>query len=369
MKKRFEMSIPRFEEKLKKRQEEGILRQLPSSCTGIDFASNDYLGYARSEELRERILQKIKYAPIGSTGSRLLTGNSPLAEQLECELADFFGGESALLFNSGYDLNCGLISTLVEKEDTVIMDGNVHASLKQGAKLAGAKRFFFRHNDISHLQKRLEQSRGITFVVVESIYSMDGDSAPLSRIIDLCEKHNARLIIDEAHAVGVAGIEGKGLAADPQWQKNIFARIITFGKALGVQGAAFIGNKTLKKYLINFCNNFIYTTAPSYPTLFSIGEAVKLLKEGHNRDKLHANINFFNRKMNISGHRAPVYSFIMDKKYLKKTGNSLKRQGLLVNPIFSPTVQQGTERLRVCLHAFNTKEEISFLAQKLKEVL
>ena len=369
MKKRSDMVNTRFEEKLKKRQTEGILRKLPSANVGVDFTSNDYLGYARSKDLRKNILEKIKDTPIGSTGSRLLTGNSLLAEQLEEELAYFFGGPSALLFNSGYELNSGLLSCIAEKSDTILMDQNVHVSIKQGAKSSGAKCFYFRHNDLSHLQKRLEKGQGVLFVVVESVYSMDGDISPLSEIIHLTQKYHAHLIIDEAHAVGVLGEEGRGLAARVDWQKNIFARVITFGKALGVQGAAVIGSKLLKKYLINFCPSLIYTTACSFPTLVSIVEAVKLLKKGRNRKELQSNIAFFNQKMNISHHPAAVYSFVMDKAQLRKNSDSLKQQGFLVNPVFSPTVQQGTERLRVCLHAFNTPEEISLLTQKLKEVL
>ena len=363
------MPTARFEKKLRKRQQEGILRKLPSTGVGIDFTSNDYLGYAQSQTLRKRVLEKIQDIPLGSTGSRLLTGNSFIAEQLEESLAHFFAAEAALLFSSGYTLNLGLLSTIAEKSDTILMDQNVHVSIKQGAKASGARCFYFRHNDTSHLEKRLEQAQGIVFVVVESVYSMDGDITPLSEIIHLTEKYHAHLIVDEAHAVGVIGEKGRGILSKPNWQKKVFAKVITFGKALGVQGAALMGSTLLKEYMINFCHPLIYTTAPSYHTLISIKEALAFLQEERNLKELRTNITFFNRKMNILHHPTAVYSFTMNKTLLRKTSDYLREQKILVNPIFSPTVRKGSERLRVCIHAFNTKDEISLLAQKLQELL
>ena len=361
------MFVETAKKKLKRRKEEGIYRTLPRVRTGIDFTSNDYLGYARDVRVRDILVEET--TSLGSTGSRLLTGNSLLAETLERELAEFFQTESALLFNSGYCLNSGLMAALAQKEDVVLMDMNVHSSIKTGAVLSGAKRFFFRHNDLYHLEKRLSGNKGNIFVIVESLYSMDGDTAPLEETAALCEKYKAYLIVDEAHATGVLGPEGRGMVCRWGLENKILARVITFGKAMGVHGAALLGSEWLKEYCVNYCHSFIYTTALPPFSLTAIKRSMKLLKQGRGRKKLEDNIDFFNREMNILSHPAPIYSFPMERSLLKKTANLLQSKGLTVYPVFSPTVKKDMERLRVCLHAFNTEEEISQLTKVLREVL
>ncbi len=213
---------------LQKREEQGLLRKLSIIDKRIDFTSNDYLGFARSPELFEMIEKIIIQSErrVGSGGSRLLSGNSNEAEELERYLAMFHNAPAALLFNSGYDANIGLLSSVAKKSDIILYDELVHASIHDGMRLSKADSFPFRHNDLSHLEERFNNSSGNIFVAVESIYSMDGDMAPLKEISDLCKKHNANLIVDEAHATGVFG---KGLVQNFKLEEDVFARVHTFG--------------------------------------------------------------------------------------------------------------------------------------------
>ena len=358
--------------RLQKNREQGLWRNLSVDKRETDFSSNDYLGHARSLELHKKIVDNIRKYPVGSTGSRLLTGNSDLALDLERYLADFFNSKEALLFNSGLDLNIGLLSCLGREDDVLIMDELAHASLKAGAKLSKSKRLFFRHNDIEHLEKRLESNAGKNiFVVVESVYSMDGDLAPLAELVDICEKYSAELIVDEAHSAGVLGPMGKGLVCQLGLEEKVLARIHTFGKAFGVHGAVCLGKKELRDYLINFCHTFIYTTAAAPHSLVAIWQSLEFLKQNpKNLEKLQNNIQLFNDELGFKDHRSSIYSFVVgDGQKAKKYSSDLGGLGMAINSILSPTVQQGTERLRVCLHAYNTEYEIKTLAQFLRERL
>ena len=215
----------------------------------------------------------------------------------------------------------------------------------------------------------------MVFVVVESVYSMDGDLAPLDALVSLCKKYKAYLIIDEAHASGVLGPQGRGLVCQLGLEKEVWARTVTFGKAFGVQGALFLGNQILKDYLCNFCVPFIYTTALSPFTLTSIGESVKFLRDDDsNLRQLHSNRDLFNEVLGMStgidGHPAPIYSFIFGSgEKAKAIAAQLAQKGLWANAILSPTVRQGTERLRICLHAFNCHDDILCLASHFKGFL
>ena len=223
------------------REKEGLLRKLSSENNLIDFSSNDYLGFARSDELKNIISSEagaLNFKPkTGSTGSRLLTGNTKYAEELECFIAQFHKAEAGLIFNSGYDANLGLISSAAKKGDVIFYDELSHASIYDGARLSKSESFPFRHNDLNHLEERLEyfseKKYENCFVIVESVYSMDGDFSPLKEIAALCEKYNANLIVDEAHATGVFGSKGEGKVVELNLEKKVFARVHTFGKALG----------------------------------------------------------------------------------------------------------------------------------------
>ena len=212
----------------------------------------------------------------GSGGSRLLAGNYPLIEKLEKSIASFHDAEAGLIFNSGYDANIGLLSCIALKEDTILYDQLIHASLRDGIRLGYAQSFSFEHNNPASLELRLKQAAGTVYVVTESLFSMDGDLAPLQEMAALCEQYNAKLIVDEAHATGIVGEHGEGLVQHLQLQSKCFARIHTFGKALGVHGAIVLGSSFLRSYLINFSRPFIYTTALPPCTVQHIAEAYKL---------------------------------------------------------------------------------------------
>jgi 8-amino-7-oxononanoate synthase len=260
-------------ELLEKRRSAGLLRSLKTPENLIDFCSNDYLGLARSVTLRQTIEQSVAVHSNrlnGSTGSRLLAGNSALAEELETELAAFHDTEAALIFNSGYDANVGLLASLPQRGDTLLTDDLIHASMIDGARLSVANRFKFRHNDLDDLENRLKRATGTVYVAIESVYSMDGDLAPLTEIVELCEHYEAALIVDEAHATGVFGPQGGGLVQSLGLQKRVFARVHTFGKALGVHGAAVVGSASLRDFLINFARSFVYSTALPPHSLLAI---------------------------------------------------------------------------------------------------
>ena len=218
----------RFERALEERQLAGNLRQLRPASTRVDFCSNDYLGLARTDLLVEQAP-----ARAGATGSRLITGNYPAIELLEGQLATYHGAESGLIFGSGYTANIGLLTCVARRGDTLLYDQLCHASLRDGLQLSPARTLGFRHNDLDELEAKLRRSGGQRFVVVESIYSMDGDAAPLVDLTSLCTRYDAALIVDEAHAVGVFGARGEGLVSALGLEAAVWARIVTFGKEIG----------------------------------------------------------------------------------------------------------------------------------------
>lgn len=365
---------PYMLDRLRQRELNQQKRVLVKNKWPFDFASNDYLGFARSPLLQERILQKMQTIDsIGATGSRLLTGNSALAEEVEEQIARFFGFEKALIFPCGFTLNCSLLAAFAEEHDSILMDENVHASLKNGLKLSPAPGYFFRHNDLNQLEARLSKQRSKRreiFVVLESLYSMDGDSLDLEEVLRLCEHYSARLIIDEAHAVGVLGDRGRGLVCDLSKQKETFAQVITFGKAFGCHGGALLGSRELIDYATNFCHSFIYTTGLAAYSYIAIGEALRLFEEDAKPFlDLHKKIGIFNRELGIE-HKTPIYSFpFEDTDRLRHSARHLQELGFGILPIYSPTVRKGTERLRVSIHAHNTDSEIEMCARELRKFL
>jgi len=357
-------------EALHKREEQGALRKLSLVNKGVDFCSNDYLGFARSEALHKMILKEEAKAGIhnGSGGSRLLTGNSVAVEKLEELVAHMHKVPAALLFNSGYDANIGLFSSVPGKDDTIIYDELVHASIHDGIRLSRAQSFPFRHNDLTHLRERINTAKGNVFATIESIYSMDGDIAPLKEIADLCSSLNANLIVDEAHATGVFNM---GLVQQSHLEDKVFARIHTFGKALGCHGAIVAGSKTLKEYLINYARSFIYTTALPMHSIISIECAYRLLEQSKGTvKKLHEIIQYFRQKAynqkNTKGKwidsSSSIQSLVVPgNTNVKKLALAIQQYDMDVRPIMSPTVPRGKERIRICLHSYNTTKEIDKL--------
>jgi 8-amino-7-oxononanoate synthase len=371
----------KLNEKFKERSKENALRKLGASNSLVDFSSNDYLDFAQSEAVFEKATKILKDRGLrqnGSTGSRLLSGNSGFYEETENKIADFHQAESALVFNSGYDANLGFFSCVPQRGDLVFYDELVHASIRDGIRLGLAKAVKFKHNDLDDLKKKIEQSPLLSttgkgspneiYVVTESVFSMDGDSPDLEAFAGFCAENGFRLVVDEAHAIGVLGENGEGLTQKSNFQNKVFARLVTFGKALGCHGAAILGSENLKNYLVNFARSFIYTTALPPHSIASIQAAYdELEKNPIPREKLRENIEYFKtgiRENNLEKFFVPSNSAIHccqipGNENVKKLSEVLRKNGFDVKPILSPTVPKGKERLRFCLHSYNSKEEIS----------
>lgn len=364
--------------KLKFREKENALRKLKLQTFKHDFFSNDYLGFVRSGVIEQRIAQmENKSFLSGSTGSRLLSGNYSLITESERFVANYHNAESALLFNSGYTANVGFFSCVPQRGEVVLYDALIHASIRDGLLLGMAHAYKFRHNDTKHLEvllKKHSKKEHTIYVVTESVFSMDGDSPKLKDMAELCEQYNAHLIVDEAHAVGIFGEKGKGLVSELKLERKIFARIITYGKAFGCHGAAIVGSKNLTHFLINFARSFIYTTAMPEHSVACIMEAYNELVVTENIAKIHQIIKFFREEMTIRGlhnrfvcSESAIQAFIIpgnDKA--KSVAKKLQNQGFGVMPILSPTVSKGQERLRFCLHSFNSYESIELLFDHLQ---
>ena len=369
-----------LENKLRLRKEHGTIRQLRIADDGIDFCSNDYLGLKDHRELKAEAFRLLTHdVPLGSGGSRLLGGNSTHVQHLEEECARFFKSEKSLFFNSGFDANLGLFSSVPQKGDIILYDNLVHASIRDGIRLSFAKSFSFAHNNLEALEKKLSSFAGHRiYVAVESVYSMDGDMAPLTGILDLCRQYGAALIVDEAHATGILGPEGRGLCEHPGLDGEVFARVFTFGKALGTHGAVICGSGVLQEFLLNFSRSFIYTTATSpFQAAVSLFSLKFLQKHPEIITTLGKRIDFFDQQIQEADLSA---WFIPGKSAIKSlvTGQaekcrnlaaSLRKKGFEVMPIYSPTVEEGRERIRICLHSFNTEQQITDLIQQLKNVL
>jgi 8-amino-7-oxononanoate synthase len=354
--------------KLDERLANGNRRQLPVDRVGVDFSSNDYLGFAKNGLL---LSGKYDGAATGSTGSRLISGNSIFTEEAEALIAQFHKAEAALLFNSGYDANIGLLSAIASKDTVFLYDELCHASIIDGIRLSICRhKYRYRHNDLLHLEELLQKhSTAQVYVVTESVFSMDGDMAMLAEMATVCERHNAQLIVDEAHATGVVGPNGRGSVCALGIAEKTFARVHTFGKALGCHGAAVVGSSLLRQYLVNFARSFIYTTALPPHSVQVIREAYSCLTDTQfSNANLHQNIAYFRHRAEAQKLRGliesttPIQAIVIGgNEATKNLANTLQSEGLLVNAILHPTVAEGMERLRICLHAFNKKQEIDTL--------
>ena len=363
-----------LDKKLQERTDSSALRSLSineqKSDTRIDFCSNDYLGIVKNKIIEKLMAPDFSH---GSTGSRLLSGNYLLIEDTEKLIARFHDADAGLIFNSGYDANTGILSSVPQKNDTIIYDKLSHASLRDGIRLSYATAFSFLHNDLQDLEKKLSSadSNYQTFVVTESVFSMDGDFAPLEEIINLCEKYNAALIVDEAHATGVIGEKGEGLVQKLNLQKKCFARIHTFGKACGAHGAIILGSEKLRKYLINFSRQFIYSTALPPSAIEAIAISYKTFPEMKDeRNHLSELISIFQKsrlKYHILQSETPIQIVIIPgNEEVKKIAKNLQENNFDIRAILYPTVPKGQERLRIVLHAFNIVEEVEEVVKILK---
>ncbi len=369
-------------QKLQQREQNNALRKMSVLNNLIDFASNDYLGFAQNEAIFDQTHSYLVENTIkvnGATGSRLLSGNHPLYPITEEVIARFHQSEDALIFNSGYDANVGFFSAVPQRNDVIFYDELCHASIRDGIQLVNAKAYKFGHNDVEELERSIEKFTSSShqptiYIVTESVFSMDGDTPNLEELVLLSEKYNCYLIIDEAHAIGVYGENGAGLVQLMGLQDRIFARIVTFGKALGCHGAAILGSLELKQYLINFSRSFIYTTGLSPHSVATILFAYHQLQAEKNAmEKLKQNIQIFNQqKMQLGLKPMFVYSksaiqcaIIPGNKKVKNIATQIQQAGFDVKPILSPTVPEGQERLRFCLHSFNSEKEITDVLQLL----
>lgn len=374
-------SFPKsLQQKLQQREQNNALRKLLLPNDLIDFASNDYIGFSKNETIFNQTHQLLIDRNIktnGATGSRLLSGNHSLYNETEDFIAQFHQSQSALIFNSGYDANVGFFSSVPQRNDIILYDELCHASIRDGIQMSNAKSYKFTHNDLEDLESiinRCQTELVEVYIVTESVFSMDGDTPNLQDLVALSEKYNCYLVIDEAHALGVFGDNGEGVIQSLQLQDKVFARIMTFGKGLGCHGAAILGSHQLKNYLVNFARSFIYTTGLSPHTVATILISYQQLQiERATIQQLKNNIIHFNQeKIQLGLKPLFVYSksaiqcaIIPGNEKVKSIANILQEKGFDIKPILSPTVPEGQERLRFCLHSYNTPKEISEVVQLL----
>lgn len=374
-------ALNHLSDQLNTRESEGLLRFLQDLAGMIDFCSNDYLGLSQHPALALAIQQEAqrrsengKSLGHGATGSRLISGHSPIFDEFEQACADMHRAEAALLFASGYDANVGLIAALAQEGQVIFCDKLLHASLIDGLRLCKAEKRIFKHNDLGDLVKLLEQYPKETpkWIVVESIYSMDGDRAPLADLVALKNAFNAEIIVDEAHSGGLYGPEGSGLCVELGLEKEIFARVITFGKAWGNAGAVVLGSTILKDYLINFARPFIYSTAPSPQHVSSLLATLDFIKTQDSlRQKLQSNIQFFqsHAQGNAWGKSQTAIQtfFVSGNQALRAAAKKAQEAGFAVKPIVYPTVAKGQERIRITLNANSQEKDMLSLIQTLNE--
>lgn len=447
-----------FSSLISRRRSRSLLRRLTTVPPGtVDFSSNDYLSLSTNPDIRQAFLNLLRQEgfssrpgqkepstspppplQLGSRGSRLLDGNHPFADELEALVAAHHGSPSALLFTSGFDANVGLFSCAPQPGDFIVYDELIHASVHDGMRLSrvpAARRLPFRHNSVDGLRDVLEElakaeggvleGKANVFVAVEAVYSMDGDLAPLREMVDVIHevlpRRNGYFIVDEAHATGVFGRRGRGLCCELGVEDKVFARVVTFGKAVGSQGgksfmishqfcspfrmnvislrtmltgcnatsaAVVLCSKVAREYLINYARTLIYTTAMSFPSLAGIRASYDFMISGRTEtlvEHLQHLIRLTHRLLSrivstleedpsapailalspLSESISPIIPVFTPQP--RSLASHCQAQGLMVRPIVAPTVPHGTERVRVCLHAGNTQWEVERLAMVIGE--
>lgn len=346
---------------------------------GIDLGSNDYLGLARDPRLKRAVIDALAPATrVASTGSRLLSGNAAEWQSLESEFADFIGTEAALYFNSGYSANLGLLASLLRPGDLVFSDEMNHASLIDGMRLSGATKVIYPHGDLAFLEAALrEQSRVdcARILVTESVFSMEGDIAPVGELLRLAGRYDASLVLDEAHAMGVCGPQGRGVAAELGVQRELLAVVCTCGKALASPGAFVCGKQALKDFLINRARTFIFSTAMPPYIAGQIRAALALARTAdvdraylrelaaELRDSLAA------AGINCGASRSHIIPVILgSNEAALRAATELQRAGFAAKAIRPPTVPPGTARIRISLTAKITRDDAQRLTQVLQSV-
>ncbi|KAH8176571.1 aminotransferase class I and II domain-containing protein [Sarocladium implicatum] len=390
-----------LEKHLSDRKAQSRLRQLRAfPTTAVDLSSNSYLSLSTLPEVRRSFLSYLQQYEakhptlplLGSGGSRLLDGNNELAESLERDVAAFHHAPAGLLFNSGFDANVGLLSCVPQSGDIVIYDELVHASAHDGIRMSRAgQRIAFSHNSVSALEEALRVvttgddgeavRKGLrtVIVVVEAVYSMDGHVAPLREIVETIHRQlprgNGRLIVDEAHSTGIFGKDGRGLVCELGLEQDVFARLHTFGKALGGSGAIVLSSTIVREYLVNYARPLIYTTALPPACLAAIKvvyDALPGLRVAEMRKRLSHLTAYAHRSLlkicagreqliwiDTAAPRSPILPLMSPRP--RELAEYCQGRGFVVRPIVAPTVPVGSERLRICLHAANTQEQVEAL--------
>ncbi len=347
---------------------------------GCDFASNDYLGLAESEEYRDAAKAALaRGVPLGAGGSRLLRGNHPEHEALEEEAARFFGSEAALFFGAGFAANEALLATLPQRGDLILYDELIHASAHEGMRLSRARSVAVKHNDAAAFEEAISAAGevGRIWIAVESLYSMDGDMAPLRELAETARRHHAFLLIDEAHATGVFGPGGRGLAHEMEGRENIVT-LHTCGKALGLSGAMVCLPRLLREFLINRCRQFIFATAPSPLLAASIRAALRIIEGAeHRRERLASRVARVGRNLRRATGVEPSGTQIQpvivgsEERALTLAGK-MQAQGFDIRAIRPPTVPLGTSRLRISLTLNPSDEQmdamIALLAHEIERL-
>jgi 8-amino-7-oxononanoate synthase len=359
-------------------ENDGRLRCLRSRG-GIDFSSNDYLALASASRMRKAIAAAVESGtPIGAGGSRLLRGNCAEHESLEAEAAGFFATEAAIFFASGYLANFAVLTTLPQRGDLLVLDQLVHASIHEGARAGRAEFRHSAHNDPNSVEEvirawRSEGGMGRIWIVVESLYSMDGDFAPLDALLAIADHHDAFLMVDEAHATGVYGEDGRGCAAAYEGRENLVV-VHTCGKALGAAGALVTTTKALHDFIVNRCRPFIFSTAPSPLMAVAVKEALSILREEpERRQRLKSLIGFAHREIGVrEGWRlfgSQIMPYIVgDNKRTMALADALQARGFDIRGIRPPTVPDGTARLRISLTNNVSEDDVRAMLDVLSEM-
>jgi len=353
----------------------GLKRKL-ASPKGIDFSSNDYLGLAKDDRLINALIEGAKNEGVGSTASRLLRGERDCFRDVEKQFAEWKGTESSLYFSSGYQANVGLMQTFLEHDDVVFSDELNHASLIDGIRLSKCKKIIFKHFDTEQLEKFLNETKckGQKFLVTESLFSMDGDIAPLEQYAEICRRTKTVLIIDEAHSVGLYGKKGSGLIEELGIESDVFLSINTAGKALGVSGAFVAGGNLAIEYLINKCRSFIFSTAPIPAIANALKVAIEIVeREPERRVNLQKLSQVFCKLLLDYGFEVPsdktqiVPIIIGDSEKAVRIAERMQARGFDVRAIRPPTVAEGTSRLRVTLNLSLTEEILQEFVERLRK--
>jgi len=337
---------------------DGLLRSLRPPA-GIDLASNDYLGFSTHSLLKQRMMEAVAREGCGSTGSRLLRGERESFAAIERSFAAFKGTERSLYFSSGYMANLAVLTSFPESGDVIYSDERNHASLIDGIRLSGARRIIFPHNNVEELARRLQEETGPgqKFLVTESLFSMDGDMAPLAAYATLCRSSGTALIVDEAHAVGIYGEHGSGLVEAAGIGDDVFVSINTAGKALGVSGAFVAGPPCAIDFLIQIARPFIFSTAAPPPVAAALDASLTLLaSEPGRRETLRRRAAYLRERLSAAGIDIPAGSSQIIPIVIGENGpavavsRDLQEAGFDVRAIRPPTVPPGTARLRISVN-------------------